>query len=168
MAEFPKFLGIAMETFLLLCDDKESDVRMAADECLNRTIKVGCFDLSVQKRCRPYWCWNQNIPGFRPWSSSGGLRELTHWPLGDLNVILKNVIYNLALLIGIYESSYDNVLRWMPQDLTDDKSNIGSGHGLVPSGSKPLPEPVLTRIQCHMVSLGPIELISYMNILMCT
>ena len=41
VADFPKFLGIAMETFLLMCDDKESDVRMAADECLNRTIKVG-------------------------------------------------------------------------------------------------------------------------------
>ena len=70
---------------------------------------------------------------------------LTHWPLGDLNVILKNVIFNLALLIGILKSSYDNVLRWMSQDLTDDV-NIGSGNGLVPSGNTPLPEPVLTKI----------------------
>jgi hypothetical protein len=44
IGEFPKFLGIAMETFLMLCDDTESDVRMVADECLNRTIKV--FHLS--------------------------------------------------------------------------------------------------------------------------
>ena len=41
VVDFPKFLGIAMETFLMLCDDPESDVRMVADECLNRTIKVG-------------------------------------------------------------------------------------------------------------------------------
>ena len=36
----------------------------------------------------------------------------------------------------------------MPWDLTDDKStvNIGSGNGLVPSGNKPLPEPMLTQI----------------------
>ena len=34
----------------------------------------------------------------------------------------KNVIFNLALLIGIFKSSYDNVLRWMPQNLTYDKS----------------------------------------------
>ena len=34
----------------------------------------------------------------------------------------------------------------MPQDLTDDKVNIGSGNGLVPSGNKRLPEPVLTKI----------------------
>ena len=40
VVDFPKFLGIAMETFLALCDDSESDVRMVADECLNRTIKV--------------------------------------------------------------------------------------------------------------------------------
>ena len=36
----------------------------------------------------------------------------------------KNVIFNLALLIGIFKSSYDNVLRWMPRDLTDDKSTL--------------------------------------------
>ena len=40
VADFPKFLGIAMETFLMFCDDEESDVRMVADECLNRTVKV--------------------------------------------------------------------------------------------------------------------------------
>ena len=34
----------------------------------------------------------------------------------------------------------------MPWDLTDDKLNIGSGNGLVLSGTKPLPEPVLTQI----------------------
>ena len=36
----------------------------------------------------------------------------------------KNVIFNLVLLIGIFKSSYDNVLRWMPQDLTDDRSTL--------------------------------------------
>nr|XP_022340193.1 huntingtin-like isoform X2 [Crassostrea virginica] len=40
IVDFPKFLGIAMETFLTLCDDAESDVRMVADECLNRSIKI--------------------------------------------------------------------------------------------------------------------------------
>ena len=33
----------------------------------------------------------------------------------------------------------------MPLDLTDDKY-IGSGNGLVPSGNKPLPEPMLNQI----------------------
>lgn len=40
ITDFPKFLGIAMEAFLSLCDDLESDVRMVADECINRSIKV--------------------------------------------------------------------------------------------------------------------------------
>ena len=34
----------------------------------------------------------------------------------------------------------------MVMDFTDDKSNTVSGNGLVPSGNKPLPEPVLTQI----------------------
>uniref|UniRef100_A0A8C9ZPV1 Huntingtin n=1 Tax=Sander lucioperca TaxID=283035 RepID=A0A8C9ZPV1_SANLU len=38
--EFQKLLGIAMEMFLLCSDDSESDVRMVADECLNKIIKV--------------------------------------------------------------------------------------------------------------------------------
>ena len=31
---------------------------------------------------------------------------------------------------------------------------IGSGNGLVPSGNKPLPEPMLTQICRNMASLG--------------
>ena len=42
--------------------------------------------------------------------------------------------------------SYEIAFRWMPLDLTDDKSNIGLGNGLVPSGNNPLPEPMLTQI----------------------
>ncbi|KAM5271600.1 huntingtin [Ctenodactylus gundi] len=38
--EFQKLLGIAMELFLLCSDDTESDVRMVADECLNKVIKA--------------------------------------------------------------------------------------------------------------------------------
>ena len=38
--------------------------------------------------------------------------------------------------------------------------SIGSGNGLVPSGNKPLPEPMLTQICRHMASLGLNELIS--------
>ena len=33
----------------------------------------------------------------------------------------KNVIFNLVSLIGNFGSSHDNALRWMPQDITDDK-----------------------------------------------
>ena len=36
----------------------------------------------------------------------------------------KTTIFNLNLLIGIFTSSKDNALRWMPRDLTDDKSTL--------------------------------------------
>ena len=36
----------------------------------------------------------------------------------------KNGIFNLVVLIGVFRSSHDNALRWMPQDLTDDKSTL--------------------------------------------
>ena len=36
----------------------------------------------------------------------------------------ENVIFILVLLIGIFRSSHDNALRWMPQDLTDDQSTL--------------------------------------------
>ena len=36
----------------------------------------------------------------------------------------KTAIFNLVLLIGISTSSNDNALRWMPWDLTDDKSTF--------------------------------------------
>ena len=36
----------------------------------------------------------------------------------------KNGIFNLVLLIGIFRSSHENALRWMPQDFTDDKSTL--------------------------------------------
>ena len=38
----------------------------------------------------------------------------------------------------------------MSQDLIDDKFDIDLGNGLVPSGSKPLPEPMLTKFMTHM------------------
>ena len=44
---------------------------------------------------------------------------LTCWPLGDLEVI-----FNLALLLRFFRSSYQYVLRKIPQNLTDDKSTL--------------------------------------------
>ena len=49
---------------------------------------------------------------------------LTHCHLRDVDAILKNIIFNLVLLVSIFKSSHDNALWWMPQDLTDDKSTL--------------------------------------------
>ena len=49
-AEFPKFLGIAMETLISMCDDADVDVRIVADECLNRLIRVSTMHTLLQER----------------------------------------------------------------------------------------------------------------------
>ena len=36
----------------------------------------------------------------------------------------KTAIFNFVLLIGFFRSSNDNVPRWMPWDVTDDKSTL--------------------------------------------
>ena len=36
----------------------------------------------------------------------------------------ETAIFNLVLLIGIFTPSKDDALRWMPRDLTDDKSTL--------------------------------------------
>ena len=63
-------------------------------------------------------CWDP-IRGLHP--SCAEFNSL--WP-GRSEYDSKNVIFNLVLLIGIFKSSYDNVLRWMPHDFTDDKSTL--------------------------------------------
>uniref|UniRef100_A0A8C7ACU7 Huntingtin n=1 Tax=Neovison vison TaxID=452646 RepID=A0A8C7ACU7_NEOVI len=57
--EFQKLLGIAMELFLLCSDDAESDVRMVADECLNRVIKY----LPLSRVPRSLWMFVLVSPG---------------------------------------------------------------------------------------------------------
>ena len=50
----------------------------------------------------------------------------------------------LILVADDWCISCEIAIRWMQLDLAD--VNIRSGDGLVPSGNKPLPEPILTKI----------------------
>ena len=52
------------------------------------------------------------------------LAEFNSLAPGRSECDFKNVIFNLVLQIGIFRFSHDNVLRWMPPDLTDDKSTL--------------------------------------------
>ena len=56
----------------------------------------------------------------------------------------KKVIFKLSYWMVAEVSLMKFGLTWMPLDFTDDQVNTGSGNGLVPSGNKPLPEPMLT------------------------
>ena len=73
---------------------------------------------------------------------------LTLWPLGNLNEILYFLYTNFGewcLKHLLWNCPNMNViaLHWR-------SVNIGSGNGLVPSGNKLLPEPMLTQISVAM------------------
>ena len=69
--------------------------------------------------------------------------------IGRFDCDSKNVIFNLVLLIGIFRSSHDNALLWMPQDLTDDKSTLVQ----VMAWCRQATSPYLS--QCWRSSLSP-------------
>ena len=79
----------------------------------------------------------------------------------------KNGIFNLVLLIGIFRS-YDNAFRWMPQDLTDDKSTLvqvmawcrqATSHYLSQCWLSPLSPYGIARPQWVEVWLGHVSII---------
>ena len=89
--------------------------------------RIYCLDWSGEKQMNVSVC---------PW--------LTHWPLGDLRQIYRS---NFQANFGDWWLKY---LLWNcpHMDATGPYwwwVNIGSGNGLVPSGNKPLPEPMLTQ-----------------------
>ena len=72
---------------------------------------------------------------------SMGNPMLTHWPHGRFRWHFRWVIFMLILVIDYWNCHQMNVTGsyWW-------QVNIGSGNGLVPDGTKPLPEPMLTQI----------------------
>ena len=117
--------------------------------------------------CCQMWIWIQHFSIKRLWTDDNDLQcikpkctlalyiefklntclkcvhQLTHWPLGNLNVILQ--MQSSILLYWLVSSNlfYESVLRWMPHDLTDDKSTLVQ---VMAWWRQPLPEPMLTKI----------------------
>ena len=60
--------------------------------------------------------------------------------------ILRSIIFKLNIQNVSLGTLWEIALRRMPQDLTGDKSTLVQENGLVSSGNKPLPEPMLTQI----------------------
>ena len=83
---------------------------------------------------------------------------LTHWPMGDV-VVIWNVQFSNA--IELFSDWYLEHFNWICHQVNATGPyrwfvNIGCGNGLVPSGIKPLPRPVLTQIYvaiwCHQAT----------------
>ena len=72
---------------------------------------------------------------------------INSWSPGWFEWNFSKVIFKLILVIAGWGISCEIAIKWMSLDLTN-KVNIGSGNGLVPSGNKPLPDPML--IQFHV------------------
>ena len=71
------------------------------------------------------WQVSDYMADYIPYSISyGNLTVVNSLAPGRSECDSKNVIFNLVLLIGIFRSSHDNALRWMPQDLADDQSTL--------------------------------------------
>ena len=68
---------------------------------------------------------------------------LTQWPIGDAS-ILKKYIYICVYILN-FDTRVDIVLMSLLHAITNDKVNIGSGNGLLPSGNELLPGPMLTQ-----------------------
>ena len=62
----------------------------------------------------------------------------TQWSLGNVVVISKHMVLIMHFLWICSQMNAREHFWW--------QVNIGSGNGLVPSGNKPLPEPMLTQI----------------------
>ena len=80
----------------------------------NARLKLCCK--FGESKCNPYWHITLT-------TSHGMNYVLKSLAPGRSESDSKNVIFNLVLLIGIFRY-YDNVLWWMLQDLTYDKSTL--------------------------------------------
>ena len=61
----------------------------------------------------------------------------------DHRIAIHIVSWPTRIVTPLCCSTTEIELRWMPQNTFDD--NIGSSKGLLPSGNKPLPEPMSTQ-----------------------
>ena len=60
---------------------------------------------------------------------------------------------NLGIYSDILSIQININLEWMPEDLVDGKSTLVQVMALVPEGTKPLSEPMLTKISDAMLRL---------------
>ena len=77
---------------------------------------------------RPWTRWNNRSIGLHGWDSSmvvgpGIMGFLTHWGLGDFDLMVKIQSSVFFLLIDFFRSC-DNAFRWMPWDGNDDNSTL--------------------------------------------
>ena len=129
-----------------------------------------CSSVALEYSRSCFICWSRIPHGkayIRPYGVSGRqvalyhfyINSLTHWPLGGAVAILisnfKMHIKNIHKYIKNFMWNCPEVnSTWPHWSLV----NIDLGNCLVPSGNKPLPEPMLTQtyvaICCHKTTMN--------------
>ena len=64
--------------------------------------------------------------------------------------VFMNFVLNMCS--DFWDYTFKLIVAWWQQMATEIWVNIGSGNGLLPDGTKPLPEPVLTDHQWSPVT----------------
>ena len=129
-------LTIVYPTVFFWCRSKKTSQLRVTGLCVGNSPVTGEFPAqraSNAENVSIWWRHHEDMSHQRSWPT---LVPVVHCPLRLLSINSlapgryqcdsKNdqSVFNLALLIAIFKSSYDNVLRWMPQDLTDYKSTL--------------------------------------------
>ena len=84
--------------------------------CMLNSIRKDCCAIRLSHTVH----WNQ-WP-YDPWRWV--MKVIDSLAPGRSGFNFKSVIFNLVLLIHIFRSSYDNALRWMSWNLSEDKSTL--------------------------------------------
>ena len=135
------------------------------------TVQAALSVIWANVRCRPqlavrsdFFCrfpWvGDHTPDSNPQTFNGALQQVTHWPASSWGAVsqhMKKVWHGNDFRIAgplwgesIGYSMEYHVLTYcglvtLYGDI--DLVNIGSSNGLLPDGTKPLPEPMMTRHQ---------------------
>ena len=121
----------------------------------NKELTFGCMRTSLSLSCkvRLGFSWKASPPNMAlSWAASIAMGlafkkrlALTHWPLGYVAEIITN---NFQTYIGdryIEHFLWNYHSEWHLKTLPMIVNNV-SGNDSMPSGNKPLPEPMLTKI----------------------
>ena len=109
---------------------------------LHRIINRGPTDNSSALCQVMVWCHMED----KPFPDGTKIHWLNSLAPGKFEWNFRHVIFKQILVIDGWDFSCEITLIMKVTGLHWWSVNIGSGNGLVPSGNKPLPEPMLTQI----------------------
>ena len=115
--------------------------------CTNKKLTAQCqvhmIGSSVDYMPTPLWCHPSGVKDYRRLTPTCTRKDIvTRWLLEDVAVILK-----VDFIVSLFRiAAWALAVKLFPRECHKTSIIISSGSGLMPSGSKPLPEPMSTQI----------------------